>query len=167
MLQLCPSIFALFHQMLLMLAFIGDISLLTDAKHFQLLIHFKPDKNITLASQKVTKSGKTYSVHLQNSWLEDFSGFAVIHLRKDGSVNAAPPMCIGTRARLVWLFTQFSKPKGKDGVPTNHPTDRYHQKACERAKAFTTTFQNPPVKDRCSYFSWEADAIRWKLARYQ
>ena len=128
-------------------------STLSDAQKFQLLTnHFKPDGDsiVPLACQEVRKSGKTWNIRFQLSWLKEYTWLVYSPSQKGGFCKYCVLHAYCKKSHLGVLvktpFTRFSRAKGKDGILTNHATNLYHQEACDRAKAFISTYQNPQTR---------------------
>lgn len=128
-----------------------NMATLSDTEKFQLLTnHVRPDGKTPLAYQDSTASGKAWKISFQLPWLDEYPWLVYSPSQMGGYCK----YCAlygnskhGTLGVLVKTpFTNFRRAKRKDGVLTNHTSNRYHQEASDRAHTFITTYQNPHTR---------------------
>ena len=127
------------------------ISSLSDTDKYQLLInHFTPQDGVPLAYLEVQKAGKSWKASFQLSWLNEYHWMVYSPSEKGGFCKYCALYAHIDKGFLSVLvkspFTKFGRAKGKDGILTNHPDNTYHKDACERTKAFLSTYQNPEAR---------------------
>ena len=128
-----------------------------EQRFLYLTFHSKPSSSDTLHSHLVTKLEKTWTVHFQRRWLEQFpwlsystgiSGgtcrFCILfpaQPQRGGSLVARPGVLV-----LTPFQKPYSKALGKDGILVCHELTTMHHNSTEQANLYKHNFITPEAR---------------------